>query len=112
MLGTNHTNYRPFITTKQTLIFMNTNRISVPSFPIIPVKSSTHKKKQLTTSITYVSLTMPNTRNCDAILCSMNHILFTLVGAVTNAIYGGIIEKRISIAYMHGIQTRSYRSWK
>jgi hypothetical protein len=43
--GTSHTNYRPFITPKQTHTFMNTNRISEPSFSIIPVKSSIQKKK-------------------------------------------------------------------
>jgi hypothetical protein len=84
---------------------MNTNRISEPSFLIIPVKSSIQEKKQLTTCDNYVSLSMVNVANWNAILCSVNHILFTLVGVITAAIYEGITESSTINTYMHGIQT-------
>lgn len=42
---------------------------------------------------------MPDVRTCDAILYSLNHILFTLVGVVTAAIYDGIAEAELHRVY-------------
>jgi len=42
---------------------------------------------------------MPNVRKLDAILCSVNHILSTLFGVVTAAIYEGITEAEHHRAY-------------
>jgi len=88
---------------------MNTNTISEPSFLIIPVKSSIQKKAiNNLRQLRFAPLL--KARNCNAILSSVSHILFTLVDVVTAAIYEGITESSTIIKYMHGIQTRSYRS--
>jgi hypothetical protein len=84
--GTNHTNYRPLFTTKQTLISRDTKSRN-PRFQLYPYQAE-YEKQEFTTCgcDSYISISKTDIRTT-VFFAYVNHTAFTLDCVVTAAIY-------------------------